>query len=358
MTELSYRKLAVESIVSECESAKSFRLVPADADPLYPHLPGQHLPLRLKIPGQMRAVFRCYTISNYENEYYRLTIKREPPLAGTSPTASGLSSGYFHDVVQPGDILEARPPAGNFWLDLQQSRPAVMLAGGIGVTPMMSMLEALDGAGFKRDVYFFFGLRHAADHVFRTRLRQLAERWANLRMHVFYEQSHTQGSSDHDYQHLGRIDISILREHLPTLDLDYYLCGPPAMMKSLSEALRASGVAPERISTESFGPSSLSISAPSPSGRESQAGSPEITVTFARSGITVPWAANLQSLLELAHINGVEISSGCQYGDCGTCMVRLLEGQVKYRHATGARPDPECCLPCSCCPETSVVLDV
>jgi len=231
------------------------------------------------------------------------------------------------------------------------------LAGGIGVTPMMSMLEALDSAGFNRDVYFFFGLRHAADHVFRTRLRQLAERWANLRMHVFYEQRHTQGSSDHYYLHTGRIDISVLREHLPTLDLDYYMCGPPVMMESLSEALRTSGVAPERISTESFGPSSLLMPAPTPSDQESQSGSSEITVTFAKSGITVPWARELPSLLELAHVNGVEISSGCQYGDCGTCMVRLLEGQVKYRHATGARPDPECCLPCSCYPETSVVLD-
>lgn len=192
MTELSYRKLAVESIVSECESAKSFRLVAADAGTLYPHLP-----LRLKIPAQIRTVFRCYTISNYEYECYRLTIKREPPLVDKSTTDSGLSSGYFHDA-QIGDILEARPPAENFWLDLQQSQPAVMLAGGIGVTPMMSMLEALDSVGFNRDVYFFFGLRHGADHVFRTRLRQFAERWANLRMHVFYERRHTQGSSDHE----------------------------------------------------------------------------------------------------------------------------------------------------------------
>ena len=356
MTELSYRKLAVESIVSECESAKSFRLVPADADPLYPHLPGQHLPLRLKIPGQLRAVFRCYTISNYENEHYRLTIKRELPL--TEKPAADSSSRYFHDVVQPGDILEAKPPAGNFWLDLQESQPAVMLAGGIGVTPMMSMLEALDRVGFKRDVYFFFGLRHAADHVFRTRLRQLAERWANLRMHVFYEQCHTQGSSDHDYQHIGRIDISVLREHLPILDLDYYLCGPSAMMKSLSEALRASGVAPERISTESFGPSSLSLQTLTMPEQDLQFDSSNINVTFARSGISVPWTSELHSLLQLAQINGVEISSGCQYGDCGTCMVRLLEGQVEYPHATGARPDPSCCLPCSCRPVTSIVLDI
>lgn len=97
--------------------------------------------------------------------------------------------------------------------------------------------------------------------------------------------------------------------------------------------------------------------APTPSDQKTQSGSSEITVTFAKSGISVPWARELPSLLELAHVNGVEISSGCQYGDCGTCMVRLLEGRVKYHHATGACPDPECCLPCSCYPEASVVLD-
>jgi ferredoxin-NADP reductase len=357
MTELSYRKLVVKSVVSECESAKSFYLVPADLGPLYPHLPGQHLPLRLNIPGHPHPVFRCYTISNYGDECYRLTIKREGPAANRPAVDAGSSSGYFHDVVHINDVLEARPPSGHFWLDLQQDKPIVMLAGGVGVTPIMSMLEALDQAGFKRDVYFLFGVRNAADHVFRDRLSMIAARWPNLQMHVFYEQPHTQGISGQHYHHLGKIDISVLPKQFPSLDLDYYMCGPPAMMNSLSTVLRAAGVAPERIATESFGPSSLSLQIPTMSEQDIQTGSSNINVTFAKSGISAPWTGELHSLLQLAQINGVEINSGCQYGDCGTCMVRLLEGQVMYPHATGARPDPTCCLPCSCCPVTSVVLD-
>lgn len=103
--------------------------------------------------------------------------------------------------------------------------------------------------------------------------------------------------------------------------------------------------------------SSLSVQVSAMSEPEPQSDASKITVTFARSGISVPWIDELHSLLELAQISGVEISSGCQYGDCGTCMVRLLKGQVRYPHVTGTCPDPECCLPCSCRPETSVVLD-
>jgi uncharacterized protein len=357
MTELSYRKLVVKSIVSESESAKSFWLVPADDGPLAPYLPGQHLPLRLSIPGHAHPVFRCYTISNYGDEFYRLTIKKELPPLDSPEVPPGLSSSYFHEIIRPNDILEAKPPSGNFWLDLRQNHPVVMLAGGIGVTPMMSMLEALDRAGFKRDVYFFFGLRHGADHVFRSRLKTVAESWSNLRMRVFYEQLRSQDVEGRDSQQVGRIDISTLREHLPSLDLEYYLCGPPAMMNALSAGLTAAGIAPERVWTESFGPSSIALRALTSSDKELLRGSSRITVTFAQSGINVPWTGELQSLLQLAQTNGVDISSGCQYGDCGTCMVRLLDGRVSYRHAIGARPDPDCCLPCSCRPETSVVLD-
>jgi hypothetical protein len=138
---------------------------------------------------------------------------------------------------------------------------------------------------------------------------------------------------------LRKIDISVLPKQFPSLDLDYYMCGPPAMMNSLSTVLRGAGVAPERIATESFGPSSLSLPIPTVSEQDIQTGSSNINVTFAKSGISAPWTGELHSLLQLGQINGVGINSGCQYGDCGTCMVRLLAGQVMYPHATGARPD-------------------
>jgi uncharacterized protein len=357
MIERSYRKLVVKSVVPEGESAKSFFLAPADGSPLDPYFPGQHLPLRLNIPNQRHPVFRCYTISNYGDDLYRLTIKRESAPPDRPDLPPGLSSSYFHDSVYPDDILEAKPPSGNFWLDLGQNHPVVMLAGGIGVTPMMSMLEALDRATSSRTVYFFFALRHSGDHVFRSRLKAIAERRPNLRMRVFHEEIRSHDVAGRDYHHTGRISIATLREHLPSLDMEYYICGPSGMMRALTEGLTGASVAAEAIRTESFGPSSAAFPALAASGTEEQTSSSKITVTFARSQVTVPWTGEVPSLLQLAEINRVDISSGCQYGDCGTCMVQLLEGKVTYRHATGARIDPGCCLPCSCRPETSIVLD-
>lgn len=360
MTEGLYRQLLVQSITAESESAKSFKLVSADGTPLESHFPGQHLPLRLNIPGHARPTFRCYTISNWGEPYYRLTIKRELAPADKPEVAPGLSSSFFHELVQPGDVIEARSPAGNFWLDLEQDHPIVMLAGGIGVTPMMSMLEALARVGSKREVLFFFGLRHSGDHVFKDRLREIATELPKLHMRVQYEQSRPTDREGHEFHALGRINLQSIRSAKPTTEAEYFLCGPPGMMQTISDGLLEEEVPPSRIRTESFGPASIAlrelISSDDGALHAFQQAS-GTTVTFARSSVTVPWAGEAQSLLQLAEANGVEISFGCQYGDCGTCMTRLSEGKVKYLHATGVTPDPGYCLPCSCQPDGNVVLD-
>lgn len=360
MTERSYRKFVVESVVPESESAKSFYLVALDGTPLEPYLPGQHLPVKLTIPGQPRPVFRCYTISMFGQSFYRLTIKKELS-PGDKPNAPhGLSSSFFFDSVRPGTVIEAKPPSGNFWLDLLEHHPVVMLAGGIGITPIMSMLEALAQSNATRDVYLFFSLRHAGDHVFKARLGEIARQCPGLRTYILYENVRSGDVLSRDYHAEGRISLELLQSLLPTLNLEYYLCGPPGMMKALSEQLVDHGVVSEKIRTESFGPSSVALRALISSDESAQIALQEAggtTVTFARSQVSVPWTGEVKSLLQLAEMNGVDISSGCQYGDCGTCMTRVLEGHVKYLHAIGARVDLGNCLPCSCRPEGSVVLD-
>lgn len=355
--ERSYSRYVVQKVVSESELVKSFHLVAENGAALEPHLPGQHLPLKLTIPGEARPVYRCYTISNYGTPFYRLTIKKELPPSDKPDVAGGLSSHYFHDQVQPGTVIEAKPPAGGFWLDVRERHPVVMLAGGIGVTPMMSMLEALSQSRVERDVYFFFALRHAGDHVFKQRLNELASENPRLRVRVIYEKAAAADVPGRDYHAMGRIGVEMLRA---TLGMEYYLCGPPGMMKAISEQLLELGVAAETIRTESFGPPSVALRALISADATAQSALQDaggVTVTFARSEVSTPWTGEAQTLLQLAEMNGVDISSGCQYGDCGTCMTRVLKGTVQYLHPTGARPDPGTCLPCSCRPEGSVVLD-
>jgi ferredoxin-NADP reductase len=345
--------------VNESESAKSFTLVPDDGGKIEPYFPGQHLPLRLHIPGQGRPVIRCYTLSDcFNGRDYRLTIKKELSPANRPQVPPGQSSTYFHETLRVGDRVEARLPSGNFFLDLQLSHPIALLAGGIGVTPMISMINALRQSRSSREVHFIFALRHGGDHVFKKHLKEVAAECPNIRMHVLYENPRPQDLVGIDYHRTGRIDLTLLREILPSLDTEYYVCGPSAMMNAISTALATEGVSSSRIRTESFGPSSLAFrTATAAEVAESDPQhSRQPVVTFARSGKKASWTHDANTLLEFAEAHGVDIGFGCRYGDCGTCMTRVIRGTVQYLHPTGASPDPGTCLPCSCRPETDVEL--
>jgi len=357
-----YRQFIVKEVREESESAKSFFLTPADEEPLAEYLPGQHLPIRVAISGS--RVSRCYTLSDCFNpQHYRLTIKRErSSVNGT--VHHGLVSNHFHDHVSPGATIEAKLPSGNFYLDPAAQHPVVLLAGGIGVTPMISMINSVAAAETSRDIYFFFALRDHRDHAFRRHLQQLAAQHPNIRMTVFYESLLGGEIYGVDFHEQGRITLSRLRERLPGLDMEFYLCGPGPMMASVSEALLGAGVNHDRIRTESFGPSSLTFGAPpnpiearSEKLSEKTSEKKEILIDFARSGKKIQWNNSARTLLQLAEQNGVEISSGCLYGDCGTCMTPLLSGEVEYLHPTGVTVDDGACLPCSCKPKTSLILD-
>lgn len=351
----SYREFLVESVVSESESTKSFYLVPADGGPLAPYLPGQHLPIRILPQDGPRPIIRCYTLSDaYDGRRYRLTIKRQGTPPGRPDLSPGVSSGYFHDKIKAGDSIQARMPNGRFYLDLSQDHPVTLIAGGIGVTPMISMLNAACGLGSTREINFLFALRHRGDHVFRDHLWQLKSRHSNLRMHVLYEQPCLGDQQGRDFDSVGRIDAALLRGIVANARMEYFLCGPPAMMESVIQLLQEMGVGETRLRTESFGPSSLSMRA----AMVDEQTSPEtdIQVTFERSGITVPWTKESGTLLELAEAHGVEIEFGCRYGDCATCLIPLISGKVAYLHPTGAVPEQGTCLPCSCTPLTDVIL--
>jgi ferredoxin-NADP reductase len=359
MMSSSYRKFIVDRIVPESVSAKSFYLVPADGGSLAPHAPGQHLPLRLTIPGQSRLVHRSYTLSDCENgQCYRLTIKKEPPPLHQPDAPGGVSSTYFNDIVRTGDAIEAKPPAGNFFLDLQQNHPVVLIAGGIGVTPLLSMMNAIARHQPNRPAWLFFSLRHGRDHVFKQHIQSLIRAHPSIRHHIFYSQPKPEDRPGVDYHHARRIDVPFLATMLPTLQMEYYICGPDGMMKSVIEGLTGAGVAKEQIRTESFGASSAA-SPQIPTNPPATLAPPSVacTITFQKSGKVIPWNAQAESVLQLAEQHGVEIDSGCRYGDCGTCLTPLLKGQVTYNHPTTAKPDPGTCLPCSCQPDGAIVID-
>ena len=357
-----YRKFVIEQRLDEARGICSFRLKPHDGKPLPAYKPGQYLTFRLNIPGRDKPVVRCYSLSDRpRSDQYRVTIKRvgSPPDAPTVPP--GLVSNYFHEQLQEGDILDVQAPRGQFFLNIEQERPCVFIAGGVGVTPLLSMVKTIAQARSGREILFFYGVRNANEHAFREELERTIEQHANLRMVVAYsrptpDDQHRDGQ---DYQHTGRVNINLIKSYLQSTNYEFYICGPPAMMEKMNEQLKKWGVAKQDFKTEAFGPATVSkaFTKSKPDAVASTAAATSNNITFARSAKQCGWAFDSENLLDLALANGVQIESGCRAGNCGTCAVAIKSGKVTYLTEHGAELEAGTCLTCIAAPDGDLVLD-
>src|SRR6266849_6484450 len=308
-----HRKFRVQKTVCEAVDVHSFYLLPHDGRPLPAFKPGQYLTFRLKIPGQDKPVVRCYSLSDSPNhlDYYRVTIKKEKRTDGKY----GVASSYFCDVVKEGAILYVKAPAGKFNLDVEQERPVVLIGAGVGVTPVLSMLNAIVDSGAKRETWFFFGVRNRIEHIRKDHLEKIARETDNVHLHTCYSRPEETDRPDVDYKHAGRLCIDLFEKILPSFDFDYYICGPAAMMESMVDGLKARGVPSASIFYEAFNSSSVKVLA-TPPVTPAEALKP-LQVDFSKSGKVCKWPPALgQTVLELADENGVVIDSGCRAGSC------------------------------------------
>jgi ferredoxin-NADP reductase len=350
------RKFVVARKVRESASACSFYLKPHDGRPLPAFEPGQFLTFDLQIPDQAKRIVRCYSLSDSPSgDHYRVTIKRVPPPAEKPDAPSGLVSSFFHDVVAQGDILDVKAPAGQFTIDLGSSRPVVLIAGGVGLTPVYSMLKAMHAANPSREVWLFYGVTSGEDEIFKQDLEEIRASRLGDRLCVNYSAPTAADVEGVDYQHRGRISVEVLKQHLPSSNYEFYVCGPPAMMESIAQGLAAWGVPEGNIHSEAFGPASVKPK-PAASPASVDAGS-AYAVRFARSDRSAPWNGGAGSLLDFAEQLGVAVSSGCRAGNCGTCAVALRSGQVTYSRQPGCEVEKGSCLLCITVPASEVVLD-
>ncbi|HWF20157.1 MAG TPA: FAD-binding oxidoreductase, partial [Verrucomicrobiae bacterium] len=171
-----YRKFRVAKKIQECHGVCSFYLKPHDGKSLPPYKPGQYITFQLNLPGQGKPLIRCYSLSDspHRGDYYRVTIKKEPAPSDKPGVPHGLASTYFTEVVKEGDILDVKAPAGNFCLDLAKETPVVLVGGGVGVTPMLSMAHAIAASNTRREVWFFFGARNSKEHIHKDEMLKLA----------------------------------------------------------------------------------------------------------------------------------------------------------------------------------------
>ena len=162
-------------------------------------------------------------------------------------------SCLLHDHIEVGDELKIAPPYGNFHIDVQAHTPIVLISGGVGLTPMVSMLKtALQNPA--RQVVFVHGARNSRVHAMRDRLRQAERENENFRVIVFYNEPLAEDQEGRDYDYPGLVDVKAIRDEILLPDADYYICGPIPFMRLQHDALENLGIPEARIHYEVFGP--------------------------------------------------------------------------------------------------------
>jgi ferredoxin-NADP reductase/predicted pyridoxine 5'-phosphate oxidase superfamily flavin-nucleotide-binding protein len=354
-----WRPLRVAKIEEESRSIRSIYLEPADGVGLPVFLAGQHLPLRFTIDGEVHI--RTYSLSSAPSDgFYRISVKRE-----------GLISSHLHEQIRVGDVLEARAPQGHFTVAPLEHRPLVLLAAGVGITPLLSMLREVVYQGLRtrgiRPTLLLQSSRSLADQPFRKELDRLLETSGDsVRVLRLLSQPEADLQEGEDFDLPGRIDGTVLRNLLDAEDfdqLDFVLCGPGGFTQGLYDILRELDVRDAQIHAETFGPSTLKRQA-DPDAiviEQPPAATTSVPVVFERSAKEARWQPDGGSLLELAESRGLRPEFSCRGGSCGTCKTRLVSGAVNYPQVPADIPEAGHVLICCAVPAQSsqpLVLDL
>jgi ferredoxin-NADP reductase len=293
----------------------------------------------------------------------------------------GLVSPYLHDVVKPGDLLSFAGPSGVFTFTGTESNGIVLIAGGVGITPLMSIIRYLTAIGWTGDILLLYGCRNTDEFLFRDELEALQLRHVNLKVTAVNEQ--TDGSPWMGPR--GRLRKALIADSISDLpSRRFHVCGPAPMMDAVKGFLGELGVPPGQVRTESFGaprprPPTGGIASPSSDVRDAgtptadparSAGPPAsatpkpkalpaATATFAKSKKSAPLAHGT-SVLEAAEAVGVDIEYSCRSGTCGLCKVKLLSGTVTMAVEESLTPEDKAAgvvLACQAMSDSDVAVD-
>ncbi|WAJ44648.1 MOSC and FAD-binding oxidoreductase domain-containing protein [Mycobacterium sp. Aquia_216] len=337
-----FRPLRVTAIRRESPSVLSIRLAADDGVSLPPPLPGQYLTVR--IPGAGDPVpIRSYSLSGDPAAGdYRISVKREE---------CGLASRWLHAHIEPGSVIEAAAPRGDFYL-ADDDGPVVLVSAGIGITPVLAMLHALAAAQSSRDIWWLHTSRNPESQAFAVEVTTLIESLPHARQQVFYTQTQ------------GRLDQQAVAALGLPADAAAYLCGPTQFMTDMRDALTAAGLDTARVHSELFGAlppinpgivgGALRVPPHAPAGPPGTGPS----ITFARSGLTASWSAGCGSLLDFAEACDVPTRFSCRSGVCHLCETGVVAGTTKYVQAPLEPPGPGTVLICSAAPNSDLVLDL
>ncbi|MGV8920692.1 MAG: pyridoxamine 5'-phosphate oxidase family protein [Pseudomonas sp.] len=341
----TWRQFRVTEIVEESQSIRSFYFEPTDGAGLPPFEAGQHLPVRFLLDGKTSHSIRTYSLSSAPSDtFFRISVKRD-----------GSVSSHLHDNVHVGDQVEARAPQGHFTVVADEERPLVLLAAGVGITPLLAMLREVIYEGKRirrtRPTWFVQSARSMAELAFRDEVIELATRGGDdVRALRLLSQPETHAREGEGFELAGRIDLELLKALLPLNDYDFYVCGPSAFTQALYDGLRSLRIHDDRIHAETFGPSMLirDLETTVPAVEQVPAASEPVKVVFSTSAKEARWEPGGGTLLELAESRGLNPEFSCRGGSCGTCKTRMISGQVHYLNMPAdPLPDDEVLICCA-----------
>lgn len=332
------RRFTIAAIREENPEVKSFELRPGDSAPIGDILPGQYVSVAVTRDPSQSSRRRNYSISGRpQDRVIRISVRRV--------SEDGLS-GLLHDLAV-GDEVQVDVPRGRFLFESARGRPVVLVSAGVGITPLLPMLEAMVTDCVERDIWFVHAARDARHHLFAGEARDLASRGGG-RVRLFT--AYSRADDDEPCDHRGRVDADLLNSLVPASGADFYICGPDAFMKSLHDGLVRLGAASDSIRFETFAPGGDSLA-------QKLAGRSDRKVMFARSAKELTWQPSSGSLLDLALANGVEIDYSCRVGDCQSCMQTLIRGTAEYPAGDVPVLVENQVLLCQAVPESDIVLD-
>jgi ferredoxin-NADP reductase len=382
---IPWRVMEVAEIIDESADCRSFYLIDPYRQSLPEFRPGQYLMIRPALAGAYQTT-RCYSLSSApDSRYWRITVKRQTregdKLAaledrvskngghgGFKQTVSrqGGLSAWLHESIGVGDCLLVGGPNGQFALAADNPRPLVLLAAGVGITPMASILRWSMQRTPQRPVCLLYQAKDLDHWPLGRTLHSWTAKFPACQVVSYFSRAKPEdlgrlvSQADSAAQTpsvlpkeyvLGRFDARQALQALPGADCDYFLCGPNTWMETVRNDLKAAGVAEQRIHWESFGSTTptLTVASADPTTK--------LTVRFEASGVEALWSSPDQSLWELARENQVEIPSGCLSGVCGCCRVRLLAGAVAYDRELSVELADDECLACVARPKTDCRID-
>jgi len=253
---LGWRNFKIAKKVVESDEITSFYLAPVDGGDLPNYEAGQYISVRVFVPELNLRQPRQYTLSTSpQADYLRISVKRED---AKGELAEGWVSNTLHSLAE-GSEIEVSAPTGNFYL-IDSKKRNVFISGGVGLTPMIAMLNQLVTLDMPQPVTFIHACRSSQVHAMKQHIHDLKAKFPRLSTFTAYEFPNDGDVLGVDYEAIGRLDLASMDAALLPTTADYYLCGPMPFMAEQHKALVARGIPAENIHSETFGTGGVKLS--------------------------------------------------------------------------------------------------